>query len=72
METDNTIGIGDVDKAGEQALGNCWTGFRIIKTKVGISEEEDIQRLRNIRKAVGDNVEKLELMQIKVGTELLL
>ncbi len=56
METDNTIGIGDVEKAGEQALEIVEQGFRIIKTKVGISEDEDIQRIRNIRKAVGKNV----------------
>ncbi|MEA1986346.1 MAG: dipeptide epimerase [Candidatus Marinimicrobia bacterium] len=56
METDNTMGIGDIDKAGDEALKIVEQGFRIIKTKVGINEEEDIQRIKNIRKAVGNDI----------------
>ena len=53
METDLTIFIGDPDAAGDKALRVLERGFRIIKTKVGVSLEDDLRRLGNIRKAVG-------------------
>ncbi|MEJ2637324.1 MAG: dipeptide epimerase [Calditrichia bacterium] len=54
LETDFTISIGHTDEAGEKAKTVCDMGFRMIKVKVGINEREDLLRLQNIRKAVGD------------------
>jgi L-alanine-DL-glutamate epimerase-like enolase superfamily enzyme len=54
METDLTIYIGDPAAAGDRALQVLEKGFRIIKTKVGVSVREDVRRLAAIRAAVGD------------------
>jgi len=56
METDLTMGIGDLEKAGEDAMKIVKKGFRKIKTKVGIDPEEDVLRLRMIREAVGPDI----------------
>ncbi|MDD5709433.1 MAG: dipeptide epimerase [Candidatus Marinimicrobia bacterium] len=56
METDLTMGISTLDKAGQDARDIIKKGFRKIKTKVGIDPEEDILRLREIRKAVGPDI----------------
>ena len=53
METDLTLGIGDPAQAGEKALAIKAMGFRIIKVKLGLSDQEDSTRLTNIRRAVG-------------------
>ncbi len=53
METDLTIPIGHPESAGEKALAALAEGYRIIKTKVGVSPAEDLRRLKNIRAAVG-------------------
>ncbi len=54
LETDFTISIGKVEEAGEKAQQVVEQGFRIIKIKVGISDEEDYQRVQSIRQTVGD------------------
>ncbi len=56
METDLTMGISSLEKAGDDALKIVKQGFRKIKTKVGIDPEEDILRLRAIRDAVGPDI----------------
>jgi L-Ala-D/L-Glu epimerase / N-acetyl-D-glutamate racemase len=53
METDLTIPIGDPETAGEKARRALQLGFRIIKTKVGVSLADDLRRLTNIRAAAG-------------------
>jgi len=53
METDLTIYIGSPEEAGERALRVIEKGFRIIKTKVGVSARDDLRRLTAIREAVG-------------------
>lgn len=56
METDLTMGISNVENAGKEARKILDQGFRMIKTKVGIDPEEDVLRLRAIRKEVGPDV----------------
>jgi L-alanine-DL-glutamate epimerase-like enolase superfamily enzyme len=53
METDLTIGIGEPAQAREKALAFQTMGFRIIKVKVGLSGQDDYERLSAIRRAVG-------------------
>ena len=54
IETDLTIGIGDPENAGQKALAVIEMGFRIIKVKLGLNDDEDYRRLKNIRETVGD------------------
>ncbi|MCF7833498.1 MAG: dipeptide epimerase, partial [Candidatus Marinimicrobia bacterium] len=56
METDLTMGIGKLEEAGKDAQKIIDQGFRMIKTKVGLDPEEDVLRLRAIRKAIGPDV----------------
>jgi L-Ala-D/L-Glu epimerase / N-acetyl-D-glutamate racemase len=56
METDLTMGIAKLEDAGKDAMKIVDQGFRMIKTKVGIDPEEDILRLREIRKAIGPDI----------------
>ncbi len=56
METDLTMGIATLEDAGKDALKIVNQGFRMIKTKVGIDPEEDILRLKEIRKAIGPDI----------------
>ena len=51
--TDLTIPIGDPARAGERARQVLDLGFRMIKTKVGVSPAEDRRRLEGIRKEIG-------------------
>ncbi|HSC71190.1 MAG TPA: dipeptide epimerase, partial [Candidatus Methylomirabilis sp.] len=53
IETDLTMGIGDANEAGDKALAIRSMGFRMIKVKLGLSFQDDVKRLKNIRKAVG-------------------
>ncbi|MDD3807368.1 MAG: dipeptide epimerase [Candidatus Marinimicrobia bacterium] len=56
VETDLTIGIGTPEEASEKAKKILKKGFKMIKTKVGISIEDDLKRLRAIREAVGSEI----------------
>ena len=56
METDLTMGISELSKAGDDAMKIVNQGFRMIKTKVGLDPEEDVLRLRAIREAVGPDI----------------
>lgn len=54
--TDNTIGIANPDYMAEKALDYKNQGFQAIKVKLGTTREEDIERIRKIRKAIGDEL----------------
>lgn len=56
METDLTLGIGDPAAAGEKARSFVERGFRILKVKIGTQHDEDVERVKNIREAVGPRV----------------
>lgn len=56
IETDITIGIGSVDEMVSQALEYKNTGARILKVKLGKNADDDVQRISNIRKAVGPEI----------------
>ncbi len=53
IETDMTIGICDPAEAGAKASAIKAMGFRIIKVKLGLDDNADYVRLKNIRNAVG-------------------
>jgi L-alanine-DL-glutamate epimerase-like enolase superfamily enzyme len=54
--TDNTIGIADADSMAGKALGYKQKGFKAIKVKLGTTAARDIERIRKIREAVGDEI----------------
>lgn len=56
LETDLTIGIGKPAEMVEQALSFIKNGVRIIKIKLGKSPVEDIERVKQIREAVGPDI----------------
>lgn len=56
IDTDMTVGIHEPEVMAEKAKNHVKNGFDTIKTKVGTSEAEDIERVRAIRRAVGDDV----------------
>lgn len=56
IETDMTIGIGTPEIMAEAALKFTEKGCRIIKIKLGKDVHSDIERVRQIRAAVGDDV----------------
>ena len=51
--TDMTVYLGSPKKMAEQALQYKNEGFPTIKIKLGTTAEEDIERIRTIRKAIG-------------------
>ena len=57
METDLTIGIDAPASMASTAIRYVEQGVRIIKIKLGKSGKEDVERVKQIRKAVGDAVE---------------
>ena len=56
VETDMTIGISSPKEMSKDAKEKVQLGFKILKIKAGISPEEDIEAIRLIREAVGDNI----------------
>ena len=57
VETDITVGIGEPAAMAEEARHFVFDrGFRILKIKVGIDLQNDIEAIRLIRAAVGDDV----------------
>lgn len=60
VETDLTISINEPDEMCEDAINAKEQGFNVLKLKVGIDFEKDIQRVLAIRKAVGNQI-KLRL-----------
>jgi L-alanine-DL-glutamate epimerase-like enolase superfamily enzyme len=56
METDLTIGIDEPSKMAATALDFKSRGVTIIKIKLGKNKEEDVERVRSIRQAVGEDM----------------
>jgi o-succinylbenzoate synthase len=56
METDLTIGIGSPEKMAETAVDFKKKGVRMIKIKLGRSGQEDLERVKQIRRAVGEEM----------------
>ncbi len=54
METDLTIGINEPGKMAKTAVEYKTMGVTIIKIKLGKDKEEDVERVRSIREAVGE------------------
>lgn len=54
--TDYTVSIDHPEKMASDAKEIIDRGFQIIKVKLGGSYEDDLTRMKTIRKAVGDNV----------------
>lgn len=54
--TDITLGIKETEEMARDAVKVVEKGFRALKVKVGINPEEDFERIREIRKAVGSDV----------------
>lgn len=56
VETDITIGIGKPEEMAQAAIAFKEKGADILKVKVGKEAAEDIERVKQIRKAVGDHL----------------
>jgi len=56
VETDLTIGIDTPGKMAEKAIKFKTDGVRMIKIKLGKNPKEDVERVRLIRAAVGDEI----------------
>jgi len=54
--TDITLGIKEPEEMAKDAVKVVRKGFRVLKVKVGVTPEEDFERIQEIRKAVGPNV----------------
>ena len=54
--TDITLGIKEPEETAKDAVKAVRRGFRALKVKVGVNPEEDFERIREIRKAVGSDV----------------
>lgn len=57
VSTDITLGIKSPKEMAEDAVEAVGKGFKALKVKVGVDPAEDVERIRLIREAVGDNVE---------------
>ena len=56
IETDVTIGIMEPEEQAKRALGFVEMGFRILKVKLGLDPEKDVERVKAVRNAVGEGV----------------
>jgi L-alanine-DL-glutamate epimerase-like enolase superfamily enzyme len=56
LETDITVGMAHADEMARQAAAFKEKGFRIIKIKLGKQPREDIERVKQIRQAVGQDI----------------
>ncbi len=54
--TDNTIGIADANHMAKKAVGYKNQGFKAIKVKLGTTREDDVERIKKIREAIGDEL----------------
>ena len=57
METDLTIGIDSAEVMARKAVEFKNMGVRIIKVKLGREPQEDIERIKRIREAIGENLQ---------------
>jgi len=56
IETDVTIGIMKPEEQAARAVKYVEEGFRILKLKLGTDPEEDVERVRAVRDAVGEGI----------------
>jgi len=56
IQTDYTISLGSVEKMISDAQHIKEQGFQLIKVKLGGTKEEDIQRVKSIRSAIGNGI----------------
>ena len=56
LETDLTISVNDTEEMVRDSISAIEQGFRILKVKVGKGGEKDVERIREIRRAVGKDV----------------
>ncbi len=56
METDLTIGIDEPAKMSTTAIDYISKGVTVIKIKLGKDKEDDVERVRRIREAVGEAI----------------
>jgi len=54
--TDNTIGIGDPKVMAQAAAQYVEQGFSAVKVKLGTNKDDDVERVKLIRQAIGDNI----------------
>ncbi len=57
LETDITVGIGAPEWMAQQAAAFAKQGFRIIKVKLGKDPVADVERIKQIRAAIGDGLQ---------------
>lgn len=57
VQTDMTIGIDSVENMVKEAVERVEEGFRILKIKCGIEPQKDIEVIKQIRKAVGGDID---------------
>jgi len=55
--TDKSLGLKPPKEMAQDALGAVKKGFKAIKAKVGANPIEDVERVKLIRRAVGDDIE---------------
>lgn len=56
VESDITIGIAGPEEMAQKAVGFKKSGAHILKVKLGKGAETDVERIRHIRNAVGDDM----------------
>jgi len=54
--TDNTIGLAEAKNMAAKAVDFKNQGFKAIKVKLGTTQAEDLERIRKIREAIGDDL----------------
>jgi L-alanine-DL-glutamate epimerase-like enolase superfamily enzyme len=54
--TDNTIGIAEPEYMATKAVDYKNQGFQAIKVKLGTTKDQDVERIRQIRMAIGDEL----------------
>ncbi|HSY60844.1 MAG TPA: dipeptide epimerase [Cytophaga sp.] len=57
LQTDYTVSIDEPTKMAQDAVQIKKNGFEIIKVKVGGTKEQDVERIRMIREAVGFDIQ---------------
>jgi len=56
VSSDCTIGIKKPEEMAKDALAIVEKGFNTIKVKIGVDVAEDVERVRRVREAVGDDI----------------
>lgn len=57
VQTDITIGIDTVEAMVNEAMQRVAEGFRIIKVKCGVEPQKDVEVIRQMRKALGPDID---------------